>query len=329
MHERAVRIVADANVSEPFAEVAQHFVWHADDAKVERLAEVVVRVRRVLRRRERAKAAHELDLPTAEVIADHPRQRDEARVDGMHHASRAHHLFERLQRRRRNLSVAILGANEKLFAEAHRVNDVGLLRFVLVLVGPRRARRRRDRVRRLALVARADAARCCRRRLAAVLLVGRTRRAIALALARLGRVLLVARLLRLAVFVFLVVLGWRCRLRRDARDDERVARLQVLRVFELVGVENRLLRDVIAIGDGLDGLAAADDVGDVGARGKRRESDDRGGDQRDGNGEASRKGAKRHGRGLLYLNRQAWLHRIGLAELGLTRSSAHVDTPSF
>jgi hypothetical protein len=124
-------VIADADVVEGLAVVPQNLVGHADDAEVERVADVVVRVGRVLRRRVRAKPADDLELPAAEMVRDLADQRDQARIRRVRLAARApHHALERLLGGGREVPAAARDADDEVFVrrEARGVDDARRLR---------------------------------------------------------------------------------------------------------------------------------------------------------------------------------------------------------
>ncbi len=215
VHERAVRVVAAADVAERPAVVADDLVRHPQHAKVDRLADVVVRVGRVLKLRIRAEAADDLDLPASEMVRDRREEVDQARLDRVGKAShRTHHLFRRLRDRGGDLPAPGVHVKGELLAagEPRHVHDVGRLR-------PHRVR---DRLDRLAIRA-------------------------AFRVRRVGPAPAGPRGLH-------------------ARDRQRLADLEVARVLEVIGVEDRLHRDVVPVRDRLDRVPARDDVLHVGIR---------------------------------------------------------------
>src|SRR5258708_6193801 len=81
VHERAARVVADADVPERAAVVTDGLVRNALDAEVDRVADVVVRVRGVLRRRVRSEPTDDIDLSTAEVVRHDAEKRHQSWFD--------------------------------------------------------------------------------------------------------------------------------------------------------------------------------------------------------------------------------------------------------
>ena len=107
VHEGAVRVVPAPDVPQAPAEVPDDLVRDPEHAEIDRLADVVVRVRRVLQRREGAEAADDLDLPAAEMVRHRRHQVNEARLDRVREPShRTEHLLGRLRDRRRDLPAA-------------------------------------------------------------------------------------------------------------------------------------------------------------------------------------------------------------------------------